>query len=71
VSSVFPSGHVAAVTATALTVRQRLPRLGVVFIVAALSIATVYGRYHYAADALAGAVIGTFGVSLSSYLQRQ
>ncbi len=73
VSSVFPSGHVAAVTATALTVRHRLPRLGLVFIVAALSIAvaTVYGRYHYAADALAGAVIGIAGFSLSSYLHRQ
>jgi len=73
VSSVFPSGHVAAVTATALTIRHHLPRLGLVFIVFALSIAvaTVYGRYHYAADALAGAVIGIVGFSLSSYLHRQ
>lgn len=73
VSSVFPSGHVAAVTATTLTVRHHLPRLGLVFIVVALSIAvaTVYGRYHYAADALAGAVIGIAGFSLSSYLHRQ
>ncbi len=55
---IFPSGHVAAVTATALAVRAYLPRLGLVFLVAAASVAaaTVYGRYHYGADALAGAV---------------
>jgi len=60
-SSVFPSGHVAAVTATALAVRAELPRLGIVFLVAAASItvATVYGRYHYAADAVVGALIAT------------
>jgi membrane-associated phospholipid phosphatase len=59
-SSVFPSGHVAAVTATALSVRSYQRGLGVVFLIAALSVATatVYGRYHYAADALAGAAIG-------------
>src|SRR5271157_76376 len=60
-SSVFPSGHVAAVTATALAVRAEFPRLGIVFLVAAASIAaaTVYGRYHYAADAVVGALIAT------------
>jgi len=60
-SSVFPSGHVAAVTATALAVRAELPRLGIVFLVAASSItaATVYGRYHYTADAVVGALIAT------------
>ncbi|MGO9272758.1 MAG: phosphatase PAP2 family protein [Terriglobia bacterium] len=60
-SSVFPSGHVAAVTATALAVRAELPRLGIVFLVAAASItaATVYGRYHYTADAVVGALIAT------------
>jgi membrane-associated phospholipid phosphatase len=58
-SSVFPSGHVAAVTATALAVRAELPRLGIVFLVLAASItaATVYGRYHYTADAVVGALI--------------
>jgi membrane-associated phospholipid phosphatase len=56
---IFPSGHVAAVTATALAVRAYLPRLGVVFLTAATSIAiaTVYGRYHYTADAMAGALV--------------
>jgi len=58
--SLFPSGHVAAVTAMALAIRAYLPRVGIAFIVLAVSIAaaTVYGRYHYAADALAGALVG-------------
>jgi membrane-associated phospholipid phosphatase len=57
---VFPSGHVAAVTAAALSVGAYLPRVGWLFLIAAISVAvaTVYGRYHYAADALAGAVVG-------------
>jgi membrane-associated phospholipid phosphatase len=57
---IFPSGHVAAVTAVALVIRSYLPRLGVLFMAAALSVtaATVYGRYHYAADAVAGALVG-------------
>ena len=56
----FPSGHVAAVTATALAVRKNAPRLGVLFLflAASVALATVYGRYHYAADAVAGALVG-------------
>lgn len=57
---IFPSGHVAATTAVALVIRKYLPRLGVGFVIAAVSIAisTVYGRYHYAADAVTGALVG-------------
>jgi len=56
----FPSAHAAAVTATALAVRAYRPRLGILFCIAALSVAaaTVYGRYHYAADAVAGVLVG-------------
>jgi membrane-associated phospholipid phosphatase len=56
----FPSAHAAAVTATALAVRAHMPRLGILFCIAALSVAvaTVYGRYHYAADAVAGVLVG-------------
>ena len=69
----FPSGHVAAVIATALAVRKFLPRLGIVFIIVALSIsaATVYGRYHYTVDALAGAAVGVAGFLVSGWLQRK
>jgi membrane-associated phospholipid phosphatase len=58
---IFPSGHVAAATAVALAVRKNAPRLGgwFVFLAASIAAATVYGRYHYAADALAGALVGT------------
>jgi len=28
------------------------------FLAASVAVATVYGRYHYAADALAGALVG-------------
>jgi membrane-associated phospholipid phosphatase len=57
---IFPSGHVAATTAVALVICKYIPRLGVVFVIAAASIAisTVYGRYHYAADAVAGGLVG-------------
>ncbi len=57
---IFPSGHVAGVTATALALRAYLPHASVVFLIAAASVAaaTVYGRYHYAADAVAGALVG-------------
>jgi membrane-associated phospholipid phosphatase len=56
----FPSGHAAAVTATALAVRAYRPRLGILFCIAALSVAaaTVYGRYHYTADTVAGVLVG-------------
>ena len=57
---IFPSGHVAAVTAVALAVRKHTPRLGALFLflAASVALATVYGRYHYAADAVAGALVG-------------
>jgi membrane-associated phospholipid phosphatase len=57
---IFPSGHVAAVTAVALSVRKYAPRLGdlFLFLAASVALATVYGRYHYVADAVAGALVG-------------
>jgi len=69
---VFPSAHVAATTATALVIRAYLPRVGVLFGIAALSIAasTVYGRYHYTADAIAGALVGLATYGLSSWINR-
>jgi hypothetical protein len=69
-ASLFPSGHVAATTAMALVLRRYLPRLGVVFLIAAASIAvaTVYGRYHYAADAAAGVIVGMAAAFIASRL---
>ena len=55
----FPSGHTAASVATALAVGSDAPLAGVVLGVVAVSIAvgSVVGRYHYAADALSGALV--------------
>lgn len=63
-SSVFPSAHVSSAFAAAWAMFLLLPRekrfgWGVLFYAACVSVATVYGRYHYAADVAAG-----FGVSL-------
>ena len=67
----FPSAHAAAVTSTALAVRAYRPRLGILFSIGALSVAaaTVYGRYHYAADAVAGVLVGLTAFLVSSRLQ--
>lgn len=53
----FPSGHTAASLATALAVGAYVPAAGFALGVVAFSIAagSVVGRYHYAADAIAGA----------------
>ena len=69
---IFPSGHVAGAVATALAVRRERPRLGIVFLFAAalIAVSTVFGRYHYAADALAGAAVGLAAFLLSSFLER-
>jgi membrane-associated phospholipid phosphatase len=64
----FPSAHVAASTAAALVLLRLEPRLGLIFIWVALSIAvaTIVGGYHYAADVLLAllvavvAFLGTF-----------
>ncbi len=63
-TSVFPSAHVAGAFSAALAMRRLLrERRWVARFLMALAVlialATVYGRYHYAADALAG-----LGVSL-------
>ena len=63
----FPSGHAAASLATALAVGARLPLVGLPLGLLALAIAigSVVGRYHYAADALAGAALALLGFVIS------
>ena len=61
-TSVFPSAHVAGAFSTAFGLRLAMPesrRIYRSFFVIALliAVATVYGRYHYLADATCGAVI--------------
>jgi membrane-associated phospholipid phosphatase len=69
---IFPSGHVAAVTAVALSVRACRIRLAPLFLVAAASVAvaTVFLRYHYAADAVAGALVGWGAFRISLLIRR-
>jgi membrane-associated phospholipid phosphatase len=61
-TSVFPSAHVAGALATAFGFRMSMPEdkrtYRFLFVMAVLiGIATVYGRYHYLADAICGTAI--------------
>ena len=64
----FPSGHTAASIATALAVAGDMPLAGLVLAVVAVSIAagSVVGRYHYAADAIAGALVAMLAFVMAS-----
>ena len=58
-SSVFPSAHVSSAFSAAWALFWLLPqkrKFGWMMLVYAVSVAvaTIYGRYHYAADAIAG-----------------
>ena len=66
----FPSGHAAASVATALAVGGRLPAVGLALGLLALgiTIGSVVGRYHYAADAVSGACLGLAGFLISRYV---
>jgi membrane-associated phospholipid phosphatase len=66
----FPSGHAAASVATALAVGARLPIAGAALGLLALGITvgSVVGRYHYAADAVAGAILGIAGFIISRFV---
>jgi membrane-associated phospholipid phosphatase len=70
---IFPSGHVAAVTAVALALRRHAPRVGAVFmfLAASIAVATVYGRYHYAVDALAGALVAVAAYYASAAIRHR
>ena len=59
----FPSGHVAGALATALAVSEALPAFRLPMMVGAglIAVSTVIGRYHYAVDAIAGALL-TLGI---------
>lgn len=63
----FPSGHAAASAATALAVGARLPAVGLALglLAAGIAVGSVVGRYHYAADALAGVLLGLVGFMIS------
>jgi membrane-associated phospholipid phosphatase len=58
-SSVFPSAHVSSAFSAAWALLLVLPEkkrfgFGMLIYAVSVSIATIYGRYHYAADVAAG-----------------
>ena len=56
----FPSGHAATAVAAALATAELLPGLLVPLLTTAgaIALATVVGRYHYAADTVLGVAVG-------------
>jgi membrane-associated phospholipid phosphatase len=63
-TGVFPSGHVAVAFSSAFGLMSVLPQrrmlVTIAFAIATcIFVATIYGRYHYAADGLASIVIAT------------
>jgi membrane-associated phospholipid phosphatase len=71
--SVFPSGHVTVGLATAFGLWLAWParkRVGAAFflVACAVALAAVYGRYHYAVDALAGGAVSLAAAALAALL---
>ncbi len=62
----FPSSHVAASVVAALAAFRVVPALGAVLVplAALLTLATVYGQFHYAVDALAGLAVAAMVLAL-------
>ena len=71
-TSVFPSGHVSHAFAGAFGMLQALPWHGwigraLLGLAVSIALATVYGRYHYAADVVAGlgVALGALWISMA------
>ena len=69
----FPSAHVAGSVVTLLAALRFAPAIGLCLtpLVALLMASTVYGRYHYGADVIAGAIAGAAGFAGAVVLQRE
>ena len=74
-TSVFPSAHVSGAFSVAFGVMRTLPErrwVGRFLLVMAILIATatVYGRYHYVVDALAGFAVSVLALVLGRWVDR-
>ncbi len=74
-TSVFPSGHVSAAFAAAFAMMRILPERkwlgrGLLVVAAFIFWATIYGRYHYAVDALAGLGIAAVALAITLIAER-
>lgn len=69
----FPSSHVAVAIATATFSTRYLPRVRALhwFMVVMMSTSTVYCRYHYAVDVLAGALTALLLIPIAQWLYRR
>jgi membrane-associated phospholipid phosphatase len=72
-TSVFPSGHVSGVFAAAFAMRMLLRENawvanGLFFYSCLVAVATVYGRYHYVVDAIAGIFVAIAALAISRVL---
>lgn len=66
-ASVFPSAHVSSAFSAAFGLNDALPdrpwfARGMAIYAVLVAIATVYGRYHYAVDAVAGAAVSLLAI---------
>jgi membrane-associated phospholipid phosphatase len=74
-TSVFPSAHVSGAVAAALALRHVAPERpavwrGYLAYALVVAVATVYGRYHYLVDALAGVAVGVAAWWIGSRMLR-
>lgn len=74
--AVFPSAHVSSAFAAAWAMFLVLPRQkrfgwGLVLYAVSVSFATIYGRYHYAADVLAGLVVSLLAAAVALLLRQR
>jgi membrane-associated phospholipid phosphatase len=74
--AVFPSAHVSSAFAAAWAMFLLLPRQrrfgwGLLIYAASVSVATVYGRYHYTADVLAGFVVSLSAAAVALRLHHR
>jgi membrane-associated phospholipid phosphatase len=69
----FPSAHVAGSVVTLLAAWRFAPVLGLCLtpLVALLVAATIYGRYHYGVDAIAGVLAGALGFAAAIRVERR
>jgi membrane-associated phospholipid phosphatase len=75
-TSVFPSAHVAGAFGFTLGLRRLLPRHRwltrfAITLATLIALATVYGRYHYLVDALAGLALALFAIRLTGFIYRR
>ncbi|MBL8177963.1 MAG: phosphatase PAP2 family protein [Bryobacterales bacterium] len=72
--SVFPSAHCSGAFAAAFAMRRILPEepwigRGLFALACGIALATIYGRYHYAADAAAGIAVAVVAYYVANRIQ--